>query len=226
VTQLVKYEAARSALAEARSVDEVKDIRDKAEAMRAYARMANDVQLELDAAELRVRAERRLGVMLVAEKAAGRLRPGPRISQDAGLININEIGVDRNLSSRCQQIASIPEPAFEASVARVRERITSRKGKVSLDITAVDKKERRAKRERDLGEKQSALPQQKFGVILADPEWSFEPWSRTTGMDRAADNHYPTSCTEVIAARDVPSIAADDCVLFLWATARCCRRRS
>jgi N6-adenosine-specific RNA methylase IME4 len=38
-------------------------------------------------------------------------------------------------------------------------------------------------------------------------------------MDRAADNHYPTSCTEVIAARDVASIAADGCVLFLWATA-------
>ena len=37
-------------------------------------------------------------------------------------------------------------------------------------------------------------------------------------MDRAADNHYPTSATDVIAARDVASIAADDCVLFLWAT--------
>jgi N6-adenosine-specific RNA methylase IME4 len=31
-------------------------------------------------------------------------------------------------------------------------------------------------------------------------------------------NHYPTSDIEVIKRRDVPSIAADDCVLFLWAT--------
>ena len=38
-------------------------------------------------------------------------------------------------------------------------------------------------------------------------------------MDRAADNHYPTSALEVIKSRDVASIAADDCVLFLWATA-------
>lgn len=83
----------------------------------------------------------------------------------------------------------------------------------------VIKQETRADREVDLGAKQTALPTKKYGVILADPEWRFEPWSRTTGMDRAADNHYPTSCTEVIAARDVPSIAADDCVLFLWATA-------
>ncbi len=50
-----------AALADARSVDEGKDIRDKVETMRAYARMANDTQLEMDAAELRLRAERHLG---------------------------------------------------------------------------------------------------------------------------------------------------------------------
>ena len=55
-------------------------------------------------------------------------------------------------------------------------------------------------------------------MIVADPEWRFEPWSRETGMDRAADNHYPTSVLDVIKARDVVSIAADDCVLFIWAT--------
>lgn len=86
-------------------------------------------------------------------------------------------------------------------------------------ISGAIKQQLRANRERVLGAIQHALPDKRYGVILADPEWRFEPWSRDTGMDRAADNHYPTSCTEVIAARDVPSIAAPDCVLFLWATA-------
>ena len=80
------------------------------------------------------------------------------------------------------------------------------------------KKVARDKRERELGAKVAALPQKKYGVIVADPEWRWEPWSSETGMDRAADNHYPTSCLEVIKARDVPSIAASDCVLWLWAT--------
>jgi N6-adenosine-specific RNA methylase IME4 len=80
------------------------------------------------------------------------------------------------------------------------------------------KAERRAARERELADKIRALPEKKYGVIVADPEWRFEPWSRETGMDRAADNHYPTSCLEVIMSRDVASIAADDCALFLWAT--------
>jgi N6-adenosine-specific RNA methylase IME4/ParB-like chromosome segregation protein Spo0J len=81
------------------------------------------------------------------------------------------------------------------------------------------KKERRAEREQELAAKQAALPTRKYGVIVADPEWRFEPRSRETGLDRAADNHYPTSTLEVIKSRDVAAIAADDCVLFLWATA-------
>lgn len=58
----------------------------------------------------------------------------------------------------------------------------------------------------------------RYGVILADPEWRFAPWGEAGGMDRAADNHYPTSPLEVIVARPVAEIAADDAVLFLWAT--------
>ena len=81
-----------------------------------------------------------------------------------------------------------------------------------------DKQGRRAARERELADRIRALPDRRYGVILADPEWRFEPYSRETGLDRSADNHYPTSTLDVIKARDVPSISARDCALFLWAT--------
>lgn len=222
MTGLIRYEAARSALAEARSVDEVKDIRDKAEAMRAYARMAKDTQLEMDATELRLRAERRLGLMLDIEKQAGRLRTGPDkgINSKSELIervSLSDVGIDAKLSARSQKIGGIGEQAFEAMVDSMRQRIADG-GRVPLDISSVDKKERRAKRERDLAAKQEALPNKRYGVIYADPEWRFEVYSRDTGMDRAADNHYPTSGTDEICARSVQNIAADDCALFLWAT--------
>lgn len=84
------------------------------------------------------------------------------------------------------------------------------------DITAALKKERRETRERELGAKIKAMPEGAFGVIYADPPWRFEPYSRESGMDRAADNHYPTEPVEGIAGM-TPS-AADDAVLFLWAT--------
>jgi N6-adenosine-specific RNA methylase IME4 len=90
--------------------------------------------------------------------------------------------------------------------------------KLNENVQKPTKAEKRAAREQELAGKIVALPKKRYGVIVADPEWRFEPYSRETGMDRAADNHYPTSITDIIAARDVASIAADDCVLYEWAT--------
>ena len=63
------------------------------------------------------------------------------------------------------------------------------------------------------------MPDSRYGVILADPPYRFEPYSRITGMDRAAENHYATNPLEEIKSLDVRSIAAPDCALFQWATA-------
>jgi N6-adenosine-specific RNA methylase IME4 len=79
------------------------------------------------------------------------------------------------------------------------------------------KKTKRAEKEKRLGAKQKALPQKKYGVIYADPAWAFKTRSEA-GMDRAAANHYPVMTSDEICALPVRDIAADDCVLFLWAT--------
>jgi N6-adenosine-specific RNA methylase IME4 len=79
-------------------------------------------------------------------------------------------------------------------------------------------RERREEREAELGAKQAALPQKRFGVIYADPPWRWEPWSRVTGLDIAAEAHYPTMTLDEIKALDVAGIADGDSVLFLWAT--------
>jgi N6-adenosine-specific RNA methylase IME4 len=88
----------------------------------------------------------------------------------------------------------------------------------------IERGERRAEREREMAakaEQASAQLQQTtggrtYGVIYADPAWRFEPYSRETGMSRAADNHYDTLTTDAIAAIKLP--AAKDCILFLWTT--------
>jgi N6-adenosine-specific RNA methylase IME4/ParB-like chromosome segregation protein Spo0J len=81
------------------------------------------------------------------------------------------------------------------------------------------KQSARIERETQLAVKQQALPEARYGVIYADPPWRFEPYSRDTGLDRAADNHYPVMDLAAIKALDVASITAPDAVLFLWATA-------
>lgn len=113
------------------------------------------------------------------------------------------------------ELTKLDDEAFSARV----DDGTINAGMQRKDISVVVKKAARKTREIELAAKQVALPDSRYGVIYADPEWQFEPYSRDTGMDRAADNHYPTSNLEAIKARPVADIAADDCVLFLWATA-------
>jgi N6-adenosine-specific RNA methylase IME4 len=88
---------------------------------------------------------------------------------------------------------------------------------VVQELTHGDKRQRRATLERELGAKQKALPQKKYGVIVTDDEWEHETYS-DKGKDRAAENHYPTSSLAKLKKRDIASIAAKDCVYFMWAT--------
>jgi phage N-6-adenine-methyltransferase len=118
-TELVRYEAARTALAEAHSVDEVKDISDKAEAMRLYALQAHDEQLLVMATDIRLRAKRRLGELLEgAPKNVGG-RPKNLSMPDDGFLpppTLSELGITRDESSQCQKLARMPEGEFETKV--------------------------------------------------------------------------------------------------------------
>jgi len=126
MTELVKYEAAKVALAEARSTDEVKNIHNIASAMKAYARQANDRQMEVDASDIRIRAERRLGAMIREQGEAGQLAQGRRtdLGRDAtqvGKATLAEVGIDKHLADRARKMASIPEEDFEETLAKHRE---------------------------------------------------------------------------------------------------------
>jgi N6-adenosine-specific RNA methylase IME4 len=54
-----------------------------------------------------------------------------------------------------------------------------------------------------------------YGVIYIDPPWKFETFS-DNGMDRSADNHYPTMSVQNLSALEMP--AGKDCIMFMWAT--------
>jgi N6-adenosine-specific RNA methylase IME4 len=218
--KLIKYDAACRAIALATRVDEAKAIRDKAVAMQAYARQAKSTELFDCATELRYRAERRAGVLLDemdkrGERHKGKAAKGSRVGTPTEKPKLSDLGVSKTQSNRWRLLAKMSDYAFEALVGDAKRNVVATAGAIQV---RADKKARRVHRERELGIKQQALPERRYGVILADPEWRFEPWSRESGMDRAADNHYPTSTLEVIRSRHVHLIAADDCVLFLWAT--------
>jgi len=133
--------------------------------------------------------------------------------QERGTLELQEAVARGALPVSVAEGVARLEPEKQRDIARQAESGDVKGAKAQV------KKGAREERERALGGIQAALPTKRYGVILADPEWRFEVYSRETGMDRSADNHYPTSATDAICQRDVKSIAADDCVLFLWATA-------
>src|SRR6516164_8636988 len=64
----------------------------------------------------------------------------------------------------------------------------------------------------------SGSPQSNYyGVIYADPPWTFSTYSRK-GKGRSAEAHYDCMSLAEIKALPVADWAADDCVLLLWAT--------
>ncbi len=62
-----------------------------------------------------------------------------------------------------------------------------------------------------------ALPAGPFGVILADPPWSFKTFGGKTGTPhRGAHDHYLTLSIDDLCALPVKDCAAKDCALFMW----------
>lgn len=136
------------------------------------------------------------------------------IARDQRLVNTQHVALLPPYWGTLYEITQLADEEFQTCV----DDGTINPDCKRADITAKLKKKSRDIREQTLAAKIEALPAKHYGLILADPEWRFEPYSRESGMDRAADNHYPTSATEIIASRPIAGIAAADSTLALWAT--------
>jgi hypothetical protein len=116
--ELALLSKAARALSQAKSLDEVLGIRDRAEAARVYVQAAKlGTSLYNDAAELKLRAERKAGEFLAVTVTAG----NPQLLHDATIVSLAELGVEKTQSHRWQQIASVPEKDFDAHLEVTRD---------------------------------------------------------------------------------------------------------
>jgi len=153
---LVKYDAARTALAAAHRIDEVKSIHDKAAALTAYARQAKDTQMMVWVTEIKVRAERRMGELLREMPK----NTGAKGSQVTGTKKVplkdsaptlHDLNITKKESARCQKVAKMPEPEFDQRI-------------------------------KDLKEKQETITAKKVLAIAATPQ----PWDKARAVQRLA----------------------------------------
>lgn len=125
-------------------------------------------------------------------------------------------GTSLDKPEELEALSRLPEQPREELISRAMEG-----EKVTAKTTA--KQIARDQKEQELAERTKAAaltladPETLYNVIYIDPPWRWEPYSRETGLDRAADNHYPTEKLDGLKTLAVP--AADDCVMFMWATA-------
>lgn len=217
VMELVKYNAACKAIAEAKSIDEVKKIHNISDAMRAYARQAKNKELEIDAAEIRIRAERRLGEMIREQKETVGLNHGGRplktgSKKDPVSPSLADAGIDKHLADRARKIAAVPEKQFEGMVSEWRRKVNTENERVTVSLiklgSQLDK--------RDAMKKNPVIPDGKFEIIYIDPPWKYEKDQEFFGQN--VERHYPTMDYDELLAMDLKQYAASNCVLYLWAT--------
>lgn len=120
MTALVTYDEMRRAVEVYATVDELKGIRDKAEALRHYARQRGDVALEAWVTEIKLRASRRIGELSSAlekhERSRTDLRPDRGTQTKRA--ELAAVGISKSEAHRCEQIASVPAGQFEEYIAK------------------------------------------------------------------------------------------------------------
>ncbi len=148
----------KAMIEKASTVDEVRQIRDKAEALRILtkkSRMSLEVQNEC--AEVRIRAERRAGEMLkeMAKTNQREGRGGDRKSNsDDGRLNLGELGINYNESSRYQKIAELPKNFFESQIKNTKK---SKKELTTAQFLTLSRRIAKEKQESDAASDFGAL---------------------------------------------------------------------
>jgi hypothetical protein len=126
-TGLVFYDTACRALDKARTVNEVKEIKNQAHAMRIYAKQAKNKKLEADAYEVRQRASIKVGEMMEDQRKSVGLAKAGRKSKTIGVsetpITLAEAGIDKNLAREARKLAKLSPSEQENLIATTRERI-------------------------------------------------------------------------------------------------------
>ncbi len=173
-------------------------------------------------------------------ETSGFVKPGPRpanlpvISQPAAAktLSISERALR---AARRVQENGVPELGRAVDRGRLAVSVAEKAARMAPDIQrkiaaeaeegrpevarSMVKQEHRVERERDLAERQRALPDKRYCLIYCDIPRHFNVRSDQTGLDRSPENHYPTMSFDETLALPVPTIAADDCILIFWSTA-------
>jgi N6-adenosine-specific RNA methylase IME4 len=183
----------------------------QAAAVEAYLAQRRDQTVEEYNATIKIKAriEHRLGEVLAVTVKHG----GHNKKQDNTVLSCSAGELPEEItpmqSSRAQQFARVPWTQIEAGIdqaTRRNERVKLRQ--VVQELARGVRAEELAGRSIELVSVAGLYP-----IVYADPPWQYE---HAVTESRAVENHYPTMPLGALCRLQIA--AADDAVLFLWAT--------
>jgi ParB family chromosome partitioning protein len=144
------YDAACREIEQAKTMDEAKVFSSKAEAIAVYVRLMGDRKLEIDALDVRGRAEKKWAELHETMKAKGTRSQlvGPGVIGGSGneppidTPTLEELGVDKKKSAYAHKLAALSKEEFEQKIAKWREFEEKSDGLVGKDILNAGKKPR------------------------------------------------------------------------------------
>ena len=165
----------------------------------------------------------------ISDKAEGQIC----LSEAAQLLSVSErsvksakVVIDRGISDLQEAVQHGRLAVHEAEKAA---RLPENAQKEFLEATGAGKtfsawqtNYGRKERAADLAATTAAMPvgEKRWPIILADPPWDYE--ISAAGRERSHPaQHYPVMSLADICGLPVADLAAESCVLFLWATSPC-----
>lgn len=170
--RLVWFDTAYKLLQKCVTVDEVKEIHDKARALETYLKQSQkSLDLQNMAAEIRIRAQRRGGEILAQmEKHPPGPPKGDRSHDGTDPPRLVDLGMSKNQSSRWQRIAGIPEEDFDDRVKEIKETGKELTSKEFLSLAGYlqREREREGRREKAAQEAENIEMDDRIRILCGD----------------------------------------------------------
>ena len=229
-TEVVCYSQARTAIANAHTVAEVKAIRDHGHSAVQHAKRVGIATRQQIAEAMRVilEAERRAGEML-----AGMVRQGQHGREgNTELLSLSDLGISKMQSHRWQTIAGVSEPDFHAWLEEQDSSNIIPSTSALYRFAQSILKPPTESTVLEGCETTDSLPAlidagKRFACIYADPPWAYSnaatrasvvPMKNGSGKHGRKSVYKAVMSVDDICDEPVEQLAADESHLFLWTT--------